>query len=269
MNQPERLARTALLLAAFAAGALRLPVPLLAPLGLAGIAATAELAARAPGRAGVDRLLVALGYTICAAVLGGLALALSPPGLTAPSWAGYWLVLGLATLLWKARRPVPATAPEVAPDPVADRSAADRPAPARTTGAGMSLYVLACTALLGAVGLAALGATGAGTEPLALWLVSRNATSATVAVHTGADTGPVRLAVVDTGTGTVAWAGDPFTVAAGAPARELTVPLPGAGRWRVQLNGTGGGPPIRELVLDLPTGYGLGPAPGSRATVGR
>ena len=134
-----------------------------------------------------------------------------------------------------------------------------RPVPSTVDDLGtrprpVSLWAVICTALLGAAGLAALGAGHPDSAPPALWLVSREVAAVTVAASagTGTDTGPVHLQLVDPATGAVAWSSGDFTLRSGAAPRTVTVPVPRAGRWRVELDGTGGGPPVRALVVDVP-----------------
>lgn len=49
--------------------------------------------------------------------------------------------------------------------------------------------------------------------------------------------------------GRAAWTSDPF-LSPGAHAREVPVPVPGSGLWRIELVPAGGTAPVRELVLD-------------------
>lgn len=223
------IVRLGVLGAAFLAAVLGLPAPVLAPLGCLGLLVTADLAAGASRRDGIDRLLVGAGFLLCAAVLGGLGLALLPGGLTRRGWACYWLAVGLALLVFGHR---------------------GTPARIRPTRRWIVPGVAAALVLV-AFGLSALDSRRHGSGPLALWLVERGSAGVTVGVGGGdTDHGErLRILLADQSSGTTTWASAPFSPA-GRTARLMAVPVPGHGRWRVELVPLGAAEPVRELVLD-------------------
>jgi hypothetical protein len=101
MRSPEVAARLALIAGLAAAIALGVTVWVTAPLGLLAIAAVAELAVRPYAASPADRLLLGCGAVVTVLILAGLALNLTPWGLTRATWTGTWLLVSIGVLVWR------------------------------------------------------------------------------------------------------------------------------------------------------------------------
>jgi hypothetical protein len=125
---------------------LGLPLTIVLP----GYALTAALFPY-PSITGLDRALYTLGLSLCAIILAGFALHLSPWGLTAETWAVIlaYVTLGGCIVAFLRRQLL------AAPPQVAQPDAADAPAPAYGLSLGQGLlFGLAIVVVIGAVGLA-------------------------------------------------------------------------------------------------------------------
>jgi hypothetical protein len=101
MRWPEVAARLTLIAGLAAVITLGCPVWITAPLGLLAIAAVAELAVRPYAASPADRLLLGCGAVVTVAILAGLALNLTPWGLTRATWTGTWLLASVGVLIWR------------------------------------------------------------------------------------------------------------------------------------------------------------------------
>lgn len=101
MRWPEVAARLALIAGLAAAITLGVTVWITAPLGLLAIAAVAELAVRPYAASPADRLLLGCGAVVTVLILAGLALNLTPWGLTRATWTGTWLLVSAGVLVWR------------------------------------------------------------------------------------------------------------------------------------------------------------------------
>jgi hypothetical protein len=99
----ELALRLALIVGLFVAITYEVNVWILAPLGLIGIAATAELAIRNYVNNAVDRLLLGCGTVVTVFILAGLLLNLTPWGLTRMTWAVFWTTLSIGVLAWRRK----------------------------------------------------------------------------------------------------------------------------------------------------------------------
>jgi hypothetical protein len=103
MRWPEVMLRMALIIGLLAASAYSVTVWIIAPLGLLAIAVTAELAVRPYATNAADRLLLGCGAVVTAFILVGLALNLTPWGLTRTTWTLAWLAGSIGILIWRRR----------------------------------------------------------------------------------------------------------------------------------------------------------------------
>lgn len=101
MRWQEVTLRLALIYGLLAAIAYGVNVWIAAPLGLLAIAATAELAIRPYAADLVDRLLLGCGAVVTTLILTGLALNLTPWGLTRITSAVTWTILSIGVLAWR------------------------------------------------------------------------------------------------------------------------------------------------------------------------
>ena len=101
MRWLEVAARLALIAGLAAAITLSVTVWVTAPLGLLAIAAVAELAVRPYAASPTDRLLLGCGTVGTVLILAGLALNLTPWGLTRATWTGTWLLVSVGVLVWR------------------------------------------------------------------------------------------------------------------------------------------------------------------------
>ena len=101
MRWLEAAARLALIAGLAAAITLGSTVWVTAPLGLLAIAAMAELAVRPYAASPADRFLLGCGAVVTVLILAGLALNLTPWGLTRATWTGTWLLVSVGVLVWR------------------------------------------------------------------------------------------------------------------------------------------------------------------------
>jgi hypothetical protein len=98
---PEIALRLMLIVGLFVAIWYGAGVWLVAPLGLLSLGATAELAIRPYAADAADRLLLSCGAAVATLILAGLALNLTPWGLTQTSWAVTSAILSIGVLAWR------------------------------------------------------------------------------------------------------------------------------------------------------------------------
>ena len=238
MTKRELAARVGLLAVGWlAATADSAPTSLRATAVLLSLAGTAHLVSRLMRRDPIERLLGALGFLVIAGVLGGLALNVLPAGLSATTWATYFLLVGAVVLAVGHRR---------------QRAPGSRPAGRGRLGApSAALYLTAAVVLGSAIVVAVAGDRGDDIAPVAISVTDRRPSQVTVEVASGTRTEGLTLVVLGA-QGAAAWQSPAFVLQPDQP-HYATVPmLPG--RWRINLVPAGASPteaPVRELVVDF------------------
>jgi hypothetical protein len=202
-----------------------------APLAVLSIFLTAELAARAPGREGIDRVVRIFGSVLVALVLGGVALNFLPEGLTRQTWSAFWVALSLVVLWWRRRE-------------ATSFGWLKKRAGAQTAWFGASAVVV-----LVAFVVAVQGANKDLQSPLQMWVDGKSAGSIAVAVSSGKSEGPFRFVVSPDVTQTDAFA--PFEVQPGA-AVERSIPVAGSTRYDIHLVDVATGAVLRTVIVDSP-----------------
>jgi hypothetical protein len=203
MNAREIALRVIIAVAAAATTVLGAPPLVAAPIGIASVVATSELAARIPTRPARERAMLAAGFPLVALVLLSLLLNTLPWGLTPASWSVSWAIGSLVAIALRHRTP--------------RGWRIDRPSPRAFAWLLPPLVIV-----LAAVALSLRGTVIEDQPPLALGLLSRSASAATVSVDAGSHPGDYRIRVAAPGTSAVL--GPPFTLQR-SEHRKLSVPL--------------------------------------------
>lgn len=239
MRKLEAALRIILIASLFGAVMYGVTVWIIAPLGLIAIAATAELAVRPYATNAADRLLLACGSIVTTLILVGLALNLTPWGLTRTTWNAAWLIVSISVLTWR-------------------RGIATNITNIKRPWAGMrSLSAWIATAsliLIAAVILALAGVRIWDRQPvLALSVVSRNIDSVVVEIEATSITGEYRIMATSRAPKALQYSSGLLTIKAGSTGERVRtrVPLNVAGTWTIDLESAYGDAIIRWLKIDL------------------
>jgi hypothetical protein len=220
----------------FGAIAVSAPAWATAVLGFAAIAATAELAIRPYGTNLIDKLLMGTGAVVTAFIIAGLAITLTPWGLTRITADVAWLVLSVAVLVWRRQLGTRITLP---------------------AGQFRSLGIWAALAgviLAGSVVLAATGVRHWDQKPvLAFALVSKQPNSVIVEIEATSVTGRYQIVATSTVNGAQPYSSPPLTVRAGGDGERLRerVPINIAGAWRIRLQSAADSSVVRYLIVTV------------------
>ena len=206
-------------------------------IGLASIAATAELAVRPYGSKVVDRMLLAAGSLIVTIILLGLLLNFTPWGLTRGTWNIAWAVVGISVLIWRRRirtkvrlRKIPINA--------------------------LSLSIVAAAVII--VGAAALAASGVhkwdGQSKMSFSLAAVSSTTVATEIDATSWSGNYSIVAFLQDHEQTRYTSKPFEVTGGRGGVTVQeqVPIEAKGRWVIALEPAGGGTAIRELIVDIP-----------------
>jgi hypothetical protein len=235
----EATLRMTLIASLFGAFMYGVTVWIIAPLGLISIAATAELAVRPYATNAADRLLLACGSIVTTLILVGLALNLTPWGLTRTTWNAAWLIVSISVLAWRRRLATNITNIRL---PWAETR---------------SLSVWIATAsliLIAAVILALAGVRISDRQPvLALSVVSRNTDSVVVEIEATSITGEYQIMATSRAPKALQYSSGLLTIKAGSNGEQVRtrVPLNVAGTWTIDLESAYGDAIIRWLKVDL------------------
>ena len=236
MPWPEVTLRLALIAGLLAAITASPTVWVTAPVALAAIAATAELAVRPYAADPADRLLLACGAVVTVLILTGLVLNLLPWGLTRLTWGAAWLVISVAVLVW--HRGMATALGGVA-------GLIWRP------GLGTGLWMAAAAVIVvAAVVLALAGVRNWDRKPvLAFSVVSRSAQAVEVQIQATSVTDRYQIVATGPGQPPGHYASPYFTVAAGGTGTQVRkqVPLSRTGNWIIDLQSAGR--TVRKLQL--------------------
>jgi hypothetical protein len=225
-----RLTLTASLIAAFVYG---VSGWLTAPLGLIAIGATAELAIRPYATNAADRLLLACGAVVTVLILAGLALNLTPWGLTRITWAAAWLIVSFGVLVWRRRLSTRIGAPTWI-----------KPLGIWMALAGLILAV--------AVALALSGVRHSNQQPtLAFSVISRNTGAVVVQIQTTSTSGHYRIMATSSAEQAAQYSSAVLNISAGSTGAQMRerVPLNVPGNWTISLVSANGSI-VRSLKLN-------------------
>lgn len=236
MSTQQLITRIVLLFSAFLLANVSAPVLVQAPVAIVSVGATAQLVANLRGGHLIDQLLSALGFVTVAGIIGGLVLNLLPPGLTAFTWAAYFLAIGGAVLAYAYIR----------------FKASDRPRRTivlQRIRPVVTRYVAAAALLCVAVSVSVIGDRTGTLAPLALSVHRQQLARVTLEVASGrAERGLVLSLTAQRG-GKASWVSPTFAVGPDS-SHFADVPLPRPGRWRIALLRVGHASNIRELVVE-------------------
>jgi hypothetical protein len=212
---------------------------IIAPLGLVAIAATAELAVRPYAANAADRLLLACGAVVTTLILIGLALNLTPWGLTKTTWNVAWLIVSIGVLSWRRTIATSITS-------IASRWAAAR---------SYSVWIAAASLILvAAVILALAGVRIWDRKPvLAFSVVSRDNNSVVVEIEATSITGEYQIIATSPAPQALQYSSGPLTIKADGNGRQIRarVPLNVAGTWTIDLESAYNDTVVRWLRVDL------------------
>jgi hypothetical protein len=236
---PEVTLRLALIAGLLAAITASPTVWVTAPVALAAIAVTAELAVRPYAGDPADRLLLACGAVVTVLILVGLVLNLLPWGLTRLTWGAAWLVISVAVLVWRR-------------DAATDVGGLGRPGGPRSGASlGMGLWMAAAAVIVvAAVVLALAGVRNWDRKPvLAFSVVSRSTQAVEVQIQATSVTDQYQIVATGPGQPPGHYASPFFTVAAGGTGTQVRkrVPLSRSGNWIIDLQSAGH--TVRKLQL--------------------
>lgn len=241
MSRLEVLFRAVLNAGIAATIALGPSVWIAAPLFLAGIAVTGELAMRPYTRNGMERALLVCGATITALILIGLCLNLTSWGLTRGTWAFSWLVVSTAVLIWRRASGTPIEASRI-------RSYGARNWP---TG----LYGLAAVAIFVVAGIIAMSGVRIWSQKpmLAFSLVSKSSSAVVVKIDAISMNDTYRIVAESGSRKAHHYSSPPILVSAGGGGQSLveSVPINVPGRWIIDLNAVNGSTGVRELIVNV------------------
>lgn len=235
MRWPEVTLRLALIAALIAAVGYDITAWITAPLGLLAIAATGELAVRPYAANAADRLLLGCGATVTTLILTGLALNLTPWGLTKTTWSAAWLTLSIGVLLWRrgfstqVRRPA---------------------AGVKSLGVWM---VLASIMLVAAVVLALAGVRRWDRQPvLAFSVVSRSTSAIVVEIDATSISGSYRITAAPDAQGASDYSSALLDIEAGGAGERVRerVPVDIPGTWTIDLRSGSDGTVVRMLKVN-------------------
>lgn len=236
MRKLEAALRMTLIASLFGAVMYGVTVWIIAPLGLIAIAATAELAVRPYATNAADRLLLACGSIVTTLILVGLALNLTPWGLTRTTWNAAWLIVSIGVLTW--RRGI----------------ATNIKLPWARMRSLSAWIATASLILIAAVILALAGVRIWDRQPvLALSVVSRNTDSIVVEIEATSITGEYRIMATSRAPKALQYSSGLLTIKAGSTGERvrMRVPLNVAGTWTIDLESAYGDAIIRWLKIDL------------------
>lgn len=237
MSPIELVLRIALIVAAASAGFVGdVSVWIMGALGLAAIAATAELAIRPYATSLIDRLLLACGGVVTTLILLGLLLSFMPRGVTRVAWTDALLILSLSVL---ARR---------------IELGSHLKLPAAPIGVlGVSIAVAAII-IIAAVALALAGVRHWDRQSLlALSLVSSSSNAVVVDIEAVSVTGNYRVVATSYDSGRKRYVGRSFHVSVGGSGEQFQerVPINGPGRWTIDLELARRTNVLRELIVNV------------------
>jgi hypothetical protein len=232
---PEIALRLILIASLFAAIFSGVTVWLMAPLGLIAIAATTELAVRPYSANSVDRLLLGCGAVVTAFIVIGLALNLTPWGLTKTTWNAAFLVVSIGVLIW--RREI--------------RTNFGWPAAEMRSLGG---WMVAASLMLVAAGIVTLaGVQRSDQQPvLAFSVVSESTNAVVVEMEATSITGSYQITATSKGPKARTYSSALFTVNAGSDGEQIRkrVPISIAGSWTIYLRSADEGKNVRKLEVD-------------------
>lgn len=235
MRSPEVAARLALIAGLAAAITLGVTVWVTVPLGLLAIAAVAELAVRPYAARPTDRLLLGCGAVITVLILAGLALNLTPWGLTGATWTGTWLLVSVGVLVWRR----------------------DLGTPVRWPGAWMRSsgiwVILASLILVFAVVIALAGARHWDQRPaLAFSVVSQTSNAVVVEIDATATTGEYEI-LASSATHPKRYASASVDLDAGGGGLRLRerLPVSTSGAWTIDLRSVAKKTTVRWVKVNV------------------
>jgi hypothetical protein len=206
------------------------------PLGLMAIAATTELAVRPYAASAVDRLLLGCGALVTTLILTGLALNLTPQGLTRTTWCIAWTVLSIGVLAW--RRGLGSS--------IGWPSAGVR---------SFSLWIFSASLIfVAAATLALVGVQHWNRRPvLAFALESKGADTVTVEIDATSVTEQYRIVAIPRIPGAWRYYSPPLSIRSGQDGIRVLkrVPINAVGVWVINLESIDNGTVVRRLIIDF------------------
>lgn len=238
MHWPEVTLRLALIAALSAAIVCGVSVWITAPLSLLATAATAELAIRPYANNMADRLLLSCGAIVTILIIAGIALNLTPWGLTQTTWGATWLAVSIGVLI--CRRGTATGVPRL-------------PSEMRS----LSLWgamALAAVIIVGAVTLALAGVRRSAEQPdLAFSLISKSTNSVVVEVEATSFSGSYYIVTASSGSAAHQYSSPLLTIRAGGAGERVRerIPINGSGTWTIDLDSAHSGTTVRRLKVNF------------------